>query len=220
MVVKSGDIRIKRVEFAPLGGDTLILYGTTEGGTMDAVVLVDLEATFTNKELVVKSKIVCGQSTGPTRYTRGVTWMPDGSPCMLVVSGFVPVHNYSLVDASALATTRWVFPKGKTVSTLQKTHVFAHWSSEDPNFQVFSNGNLAQPLLCVPCTWAVADQQSGLILSTSHQSNSQQNEMGFSLHEGVTGFLIGNFSVPIDVTRFKGSNLRPLDPKSNTLPLS
>ncbi|KAH3758665.1 hypothetical protein Pelo_9576 [Pelomyxa schiedti] len=178
VVVESREYRILDVEFLPQEDNTLMLVGD-----YNASVFVDLEATFLRKELVVKLKIA-GE---PMRNAQGAALMPDGSPCILV-RGTVPVNHYSLVDASSLAT-RWVFPEGKTVATLQRSHVFVQRSPEDPNFWVFRNGSFTEPSFCKGLTANSLDAETEI-------------EVEFKLHDGVTGFLIGNFSVPLKLKAF------------------
>ncbi|KAH3731316.1 hypothetical protein Pelo_17855 [Pelomyxa schiedti] len=243
VVVKTRDIRMSLVELAPLSDDTLILHGKIGGGCSehtqrDVVTLVDLEATFNNKELVVKSKIECNPPLGAsTLILRSVTWLPDGSPCILMSElvlqeAAVNVTRRTLVDALSSETT-WEFPDGKLVTTLNKSHVFVRttdsYSSEPTEFQVFHNGNLSQPSLCLPCTWSCPHRLSGLILSTSyfssekdalqemiysvtlstyqprnrHHESDTTEIIEFSLHDGVTGFRLGVITLPLKLFKFK-----------------
>ncbi|KAH3731845.1 hypothetical protein Pelo_17323 [Pelomyxa schiedti] len=107
----------------------------------------------------------------------GVAWMPDGS-------------------------IWWVFPQDQLVKPISKHHLFSRpstWSGAT-RFQVFHTGDLAHPSLCVPCSWACPERQTGIIISTSHNNNHGGKRMSdieieFSLHDGVSGMHIGVFRV-------------------------
>ncbi|KAH3723229.1 hypothetical protein Pelo_18068 [Pelomyxa schiedti] len=164
VVVKSRVFRFQRVEFSPLGDNTLTVYGSIDGGTMEAVVFVDLEATFNNKELVVKSKIKCEHTSIPME----VTWMPDGSPCILRgelvqdESLFFMIQT-TLVDASSGAKM-WVFPQRKAVTTLSKNH-----------FHHFLFRALGHALI-------LSTSHHEVILCDSYSPVSPTPEIEFSLH--------------------------------------
>ncbi|KAH3698759.1 hypothetical protein Pelo_19847 [Pelomyxa schiedti] len=64
--------------------------------------------------------------------------------------------------------------------------------------EVYSVTNLTTATLCVPCTWAQASATTGLIVSTSHPSKEMfgATRIQFALHDGVTGFHVGDFTIP------------------------
>ncbi|KAH3723228.1 hypothetical protein Pelo_18067 [Pelomyxa schiedti] len=175
-------------QFTPLGGDVVMLRGL--GETMNAPrVFVDLWESFNKKELVVTSKIL--YRTNWPLVATGVTWLPDGSACILqsyhtaIADGEKNDTAFYLVDQGSNATV-WEFPE-KDVTVLGKNH-----------------------LLHSPSLWWSADSfkvlHTGLILSTTHRIEYEEEATGalcttteieFSLHDGVTGFHIGVFTHPL-----------------------
>ncbi|KAH3745768.1 hypothetical protein Pelo_12849 [Pelomyxa schiedti] len=198
-------------EFTPLGDDVIMLHETDEYSNT-TVEFVDVRESFEKKELVVTSKFECG--TKWPLFEIGITWMPDGSPCILQCDVLANPHGnittYRLVDSSTKHTLIQEF-LCKKVATLSKNLLFvisAQRKRPGHNFMLRHTGDLAHhPSLRVPCTWASGDWPTGLILSTSHnQSNNTGggNEIRFSLHDGVTGFHICVFSLPLPTNvRFK-----------------
>ncbi|KAH3731846.1 hypothetical protein Pelo_17324 [Pelomyxa schiedti] len=192
VVVKCGG-QLRIVDEVALLGDTAMIAGCNSSRAQ-VVALVDLQATFSNKkELVLAAKI----------EGDGVAWMPDGSICSLVRGGVETTGSeshqcYLLVDEFPVRKTRWVFPQDEVVKQIGRNHLFSRPSdwSQATRFQVFHTGDLAHPSLCVPCTWACPDRQTGITISTSHHNNhggksgATMPEIELSLHDGVSGMHI------------------------------
>ncbi|KAH3758077.1 hypothetical protein Pelo_10207 [Pelomyxa schiedti] len=165
------------------------------------VIFVDLEATFNVKELVVTSKVpFYGNSPG------GFLWMPDGSLCALQYC----TPSVHLLDANG--KTIKVFPPNSQAVPFDRTHVFVCSFSYPTEFQVYRTGNnLTEPSLCMPCTWACLSRgnQTSLIASTSHQyvKGGNMHEMQFTVHDGVTGCHVGDFSVTVTPPFFFDSSV-------------
>ncbi|KAH3758666.1 Vacuolar protein sorting-associated protein 9A [Pelomyxa schiedti] len=182
-------------QFTPLGNDVVMLRELGEHSSA-ALVFVDLWESFNKKDLVVTSKIVC--RTNWPMVDTGITWLPDGSLCILKTDMLGDLSekkntDFCLVEEKSNATV-WDFPE-KQVTILGKNHLLAApsiwWSGENSHFKVFHTGDLAHPSLHVPSTWATGEWQSSLILSTSyhnpeHTTPSAQ-EIEFSLYDGLTG---------------------------------
>ncbi|KAH3731749.1 hypothetical protein Pelo_17420 [Pelomyxa schiedti] len=79
--VEGRNLMCRVIQFTPLGDDVVMLR--EPGYEQHNVVMefVDLGESFNKKELVVLFKIECGRKW--PLVTKGITWLPDGSPCIL-----------------------------------------------------------------------------------------------------------------------------------------
>ncbi|KAH3764901.1 hypothetical protein Pelo_3233 [Pelomyxa schiedti] len=181
-------------------GDDVVMYLEGHRNGNDVLVFADLEESFEKKQLVARAKINC--HTKWPAETSGITFMPDGSACIIVESMKRLQSVCSIVDPSKGNFVVQQFPEKKVIP-FGKNHVFSLCS--DPtsvcNFEVFHTGDLAHPSLCVPCTWATVDRITGLILSTVHSSRDGSAEIQFSLHDGVSGIHIGVFTTSVHVIK-------------------
>ncbi|KAH3767722.1 hypothetical protein Pelo_388 [Pelomyxa schiedti] len=180
------------LQFSPLCDYVVLLREI--GDKMETALFVDLESSFRSKELAITSRVVC--SVGGRVITEGFMWSPDGTVCTL--QWHIGREISSLVEFGT-SLEMWQFPGKTRVVAMSKSHVFCCSSvgSEMENFLVYHTEKLATPSLCVACTWSFPDRQSGLILSTSHIDSSTVTQVQFSLHDALTGFYVGDFTVPV-----------------------
>ncbi|KAH3723304.1 hypothetical protein Pelo_17991 [Pelomyxa schiedti] len=175
--------------FSPLCDDVLVTFNEVA----EVMEFIDLEASFSGKNLVVKSRQQCKLG----QLLKGILWMPDGSTCTL--GGWSRAENI-LIDTTTRKEVNF-FPYEMDVTPVGSHHVLAVTLMPCTEFQVYSTSNLTTPSLRVPCTWASASDPTGLIASTRHQSEgAKATEIKFALHDGATGFHIGDFTIPVPKT--------------------
>ncbi|KAH3723273.1 hypothetical protein Pelo_18022 [Pelomyxa schiedti] len=154
-------------------------------------ILIDLEATFRAQKLVVMSQIARNEPS-----VCSVMWMPDGSLCTLHQLSSSP---FLIVEGTT--TKGPYFPPSSNVTPVGKRHATVASRDTITEFRVYQTGTtLDEPTLCVPCTWACASSSTGLIVSTAHHiddevSDNHANEVRFKVHDGVSGFCVGEFVV-------------------------
>ncbi|KAH3760621.1 hypothetical protein Pelo_7552 [Pelomyxa schiedti] len=150
------------------------------------VTLVDLDESFRKQDLVITKKFDCGGTK-----TAGVMWMPDGSLGILRDA----ILNIELVDVTTQKV--YEYPHLLKITPIGDCqHAFARPMHDSPQFAVYHTGNFSSPTLCVPCTRALPCKESGLIVSTIH--NKFEKGMCWTLHDGITGFRVGDIAVKWD----------------------
>ncbi|KAH3758419.1 hypothetical protein Pelo_9785 [Pelomyxa schiedti] len=150
--------------------------------------LVDLNETVNEKGLVFTCKAPCREQWP----LGGVLWMPDGSMATLKRT-----NPFTL--ASSTTGEQYQFPPfSSDVEPISRSHALVWCFSHLKKFHVYHTGNfLSAPSLSVPCTWAgTSKQPSGLIASTPAHSDSP--EIQITVHDGTTGFHLGDFPVDFD----------------------
>ncbi|KAH3758416.1 hypothetical protein Pelo_9781 [Pelomyxa schiedti] len=175
------------IEFSPLCDDTVIVtFGV--GSIPASIFCIDLAASFRSRELVIVSKFPCRAK----KFPLGVLQMPDGS--MATVNSHKSKPFY-LVECTTGDSHEFREGTGD-VTPIGKCHALVvSQEMDDQKFEVYHTSDLATPTFCVPGTWACPHGGSGLIVSTTHRllKDNHCNEAPFLVHDGVTGFKIGDF---------------------------
>ncbi|KAH3758753.1 hypothetical protein Pelo_9442 [Pelomyxa schiedti] len=183
-VVRKGEFHIWRVAGSRLLGPKLVSTGMNSGTLRlslpngdvamvfpenfeGEVMFIDLESTFKRGSLVEKSPRVACNDTWPTE----VVSMPDGSVSTIHLD--MSTNTYYLVNS--VTHERHTFPEVHHVTAIDQRHVYVAPWLRMTNYQV--------------CC-------SGLVCSTA-QPKGDVTEVKFEVRDGVTGFLLGVFPVPI-----------------------
>ncbi|KAH3732270.1 hypothetical protein Pelo_16894 [Pelomyxa schiedti] len=181
--------RAHRIQFSPLCDDVIVIVDS------GSVTFVDLVESFKARVLVVTLNFVAADPSP----LLGVLWMPNGSLCTL----HCITNSKSCFLLERTTGKRHQFQKfPDVVRPIGISHAFV-MPMDTPQYQVYNTGNLASPSLCIPCTWARHHKPSGLIASTTLKRRllSSATEIPLRVHDSVTGFCFGDFTVHVDLER-------------------
>ncbi|KAH3763142.1 hypothetical protein Pelo_4997 [Pelomyxa schiedti] len=184
-VIKVDDsMELMEMQFSPVCDDVAIAcrFNAALRESIGIVEFIDLESSFIGENLVVNSRVECGSF-----LPRGILWMPDGSTSTLHSGSSSEV----VMRESTTGNVVTVSPESKDVEPIGARHLFVLIGT---SFQVYSTNNLGTPSVCVPCTWASAHGQSGLIAYTSDECGKKTSELHFRVHDGATDFCVGDFT--------------------------
>ncbi|KAH3742720.1 hypothetical protein Pelo_15882 [Pelomyxa schiedti] len=206
-------------EFSPLCDDVVVLLTVGQTGKPGVVTFIDLGASFKAQELVVASRVVCRE-----HWPTGVMWLPDRNGGSLGILHHADSSYYLLsANQESAGTGKWTpFPPLRHVAPIGKSHAIVTAYHNTTQFSVHRVGHdISEPTLSVACTWVCPSQTSGLIASTKFcETKSElpstddsvavtetECKISFAVHDGSTGFHIGDFTVPL----LSGFSFEPRD---------
>ncbi|KAH3722890.1 hypothetical protein Pelo_18404 [Pelomyxa schiedti] len=187
-------VEASTLQFSPLCDDVIMVFSSQATAQLSrgCVEFVDLEASLRQRgQLVVRSRVECKYG-----IPSGILWMPDGSTSTL----HYDYSEHLFLRETTTGEPLTQFPKFSNVVPVGPHHVFVTTRPVRTEFQVYSTGNLTTPSLCVPCTWASPSiLPTGLIASTTHDKvkSCDATEIQVAVHDGATGFHVGDFSIPL-----------------------
>ncbi|KAH3764905.1 hypothetical protein Pelo_3237 [Pelomyxa schiedti] len=173
-------LSLSKFHFSPLWDDVLVDVDCS--GTVS---LCDLEASFQQQKLVITTTLPFGGVNATD-----VMQIPGGSMCTVSHTNVTYCETVPCVmDAQYHPLV--VFPRQSIVMQIGKSRCFVaeQYCTEYKVYDTTELGVNNMPSLCVPCSWSCASQQSGLIASAD-VSNCKTTELGVSVRDGITGFLI------------------------------